>query len=56
MEREQLRTIHADIHNHSILSPDGFDQPMEMAEPSMFWEGMCRRLPRYWAGLAMGSG
>lgn len=32
METEKLRTIPADIHNHSTLSPDGFDQPLLMAE------------------------
>ncbi|MGN1340126.1 MAG: histidinol-phosphatase HisJ family protein [Oscillospiraceae bacterium] len=32
MEREEFRAIPADIHNHSLLSPDGFNQPMEMAE------------------------
>ncbi len=32
MEKEELRVIPADIHNHSVLSPDGCDLPMEMAE------------------------
>ena len=32
METEEIRPIPADIHNHSILSPDGCDEPMKMAE------------------------
>lgn len=32
MEKEIVRSIPADIHNHSTLSPDGFGQPMSMAE------------------------
>lgn len=32
MENEERCLIPADIHNHSTLSPDGFDEPMRMAE------------------------
>lgn len=32
MEEETKSLIPADIHNHSTLSPDGFDEPMKMAE------------------------
>ncbi len=32
MEKEERPALPADIHNHSVLSPDGFDQPMTMAE------------------------
>lgn len=31
METEELRIIPADIHNHSLLSHDGCDEPLEMA-------------------------